>query len=174
MNDPRNIVLMGFMGTGKTSTGRFLAESLGREFLDMDAVIEERTGKKISEIFAQDGEAHFRKLERALVQELSQRQQLVIGCGGGVVLNPDNVHDFTSSGTVIGLHASADMVLSRVAKTNHRPLLEQDDKAQAIRSLLEKRLPLYRALPNPIDTDGKTPEQVGREILALLSAHHTD
>jgi len=102
----KNIILVGFMGTGKTVTGRVLAEQTGLELVDMDSIIEARAGKAISEIFAADGEAAFRAMERELVQELAQRDGLIISTGGGIVLNPDNISDFEKTGLVVCLKAS--------------------------------------------------------------------
>ncbi len=166
----KNIILVGFMGTGKSVTGQIVASRLHREFIDMDHVIEERAGKKISEIFADEGEARFRALERSLVQELSQRENLVIATGGGVVLNPDNIADFSRTGTVICLHANPDIILKRVSQQQHRPLLEgDDDKARKIRDLLEKREALYKAIPLQIDTDNHTARDSAEEVIALTS-----
>lgn len=162
-----NIVLFGFMGTGKSVTGRLVAEALNRSFIDMDTVIEERAGKKISAIFAEEGEAHFRSLERALVQELSAQDNLVIATGGGVVLNPDNVADFQRTGLVVCLHADPEIILKRVAKDAHRPLLEQPDKAEAVRTLLANRQALYQSLPNGIDTNTHTAQDTADAVLAL-------
>ncbi len=164
----KNIILVGFMGTGKSVTGRIVANQLEREFIDMDSLIEERAGKKISEIFADEGEAHFRSLERALVQELSAREDLVIATGGGIVLNPDNISDFSKTGVVICLHADPDTILKRVAKDSHRPLLEgDDDKIKAIRALLAKRDKLYQAIPLQIETSNHTARETAQEVVAL-------
>lgn len=164
----KNIILVGFMGTGKSVTGQIVASRLHREFVDMDHVIEERAGKKISDIFADEGEPHFRSLERALVQELSQRENLVIATGGGVVLNPDNIADYSRTGSVICLHADPDVILRRISKQAHRPLLEgDDDKARKIRDLLEKRQTLYKAIPLQVDTDHRTAREVAEEVIAL-------
>ncbi len=163
-----NIILVGFMGTGKSATGRIVANQLKRDFVDMDAILEDRTGKKISEIFAQDGEAHFRSLERDLVRELSARDNLVIATGGGIVLNPDNIRDFSHTGVVICLHADPDTILQRVAKDTHRPLLEgDDDKIRAIRELLATREALYRAIPLQIETTNRTIQDTAQEAIAL-------
>jgi shikimate kinase len=165
----RNIVLVGFMGTGKTSTGRALAARLGREFIDMDQLIEEREGRTIPEIFATHGELHFRALERALVRELAARRNLVIAPGGGIVLNAENIRDFSSTGRIFCLRASPEWILKRVGHDTHRPLLQTNDKLGRIRELLENRRPLYDAIPDQVDTDGKTPEEVADEILARLA-----
>jgi shikimate kinase len=164
----KNIILVGFMGTGKSASGRLVAKRLDRQFVDMDTVIEERAGKKISDIFADEGEAHFRSLERNLARELSAREDLVIATGGGIVLNPDNISDFSRTGVVICLHADPDTILQRVAKDTHRPLLQgDDDKIKAIRELLAKRQKLYNAIPLRIDTNNHTARDTAEEVIAL-------
>lgn len=164
-----NIVLMGFMGTGKTTVGRLLASRLGRPFVDMDAVIEAREGRAISAIFAKEGEAHFRKLERALAVELAGRAGQVIATGGGVVLNPDNVTDFRRTGIVVCLTAPPETILRRVAGDAHRPLLEDGEKTERIRRLLEVRRPFYEALPHRLDTAGSAPEALVERLLEIIS-----
>lgn len=163
----RNIVLMGFMGTGKTAVGKRLATRLGMEFVDMDHVIEHRAGKSVSRIFAEDGEPRFREMERALAAELSAHCGLVIGCGGGVVLNPDNVRQFQRSGLVVCLTASADTIFKRTSRSRHRPLLEKEDRFQRIVDLLDKRRALYAAIPNQIDTEALSIQQVVDAIIRL-------
>jgi shikimate kinase len=137
------------------------------EFIDMDHMIETRAGKPITRIFAEEGEPHFRHMERELTMELSARQGLVIGCGGGVVLNPDNIRDYQGTGLVVCLTASPDTIFKRTAKANHRPLLEEQDRLQRIRELLEKRRALYGSIPHQIDTDSQSPSQIVTTILAL-------
>lgn len=165
----RNIVLMGFMGTGKTTVGMRLAARLGLKFVDMDHVIEERTGKPVSRIFAEEGEPRFRAMERALARELSQREGLVIGCGGGVVLHPDNVADFVRTGLVVCLTATPEAIFQRTAAETHRPLLEEQNRFQRILDLLAKRKLLYAAIPNQVDTTSLPPDEVVRRIEALYS-----
>ncbi len=173
MNSPRwadaaqslNIVLTGFMGTGKSTIGRLLAQRLARPFLDMDAVIEEREGRPISAIFAAEGEAHFRALERRLVQELAKRDRLVIATGGGVVLNPLNIQDFERTGLLVCLDASPEQILQRVAHETHRPLLAAPDKQQRICDLLAARQSAYASVALHVDTDGVSPEQIVDRIL---------
>jgi shikimate kinase len=164
----RNIVLVGFMGAGKTVTGRVLAKRTGMELVDMDSIIEERQGKTIPEIFAQDGEPAFRVLERALVKELSKRSGLIISTGGGIVLNPDNIADFEKNGLVVCLKASPETVFQRLEKDTTRPLLSGDKKGQ-ISTLLARRKPLYDAITHGIDTDGLTDEQTADPILKLYA-----
>lgn len=170
MTDARNIVLVGFMGTGKTSTGRAVAARLGRAFIDMDAEIERRQGCTIPELFARAGETHFRTLERALVRELAARRELVVAPGGGIVLNPDNLRDFAEGGLVVCLRASPEMILARVGGDANRPLLQVEDKLGRIRELLARRQPLYDAIPHQLETDGLTPEQVAEDVLALFAS----
>ena len=167
--DKRNLILVGFMGTGKSSTGKVLAQRLGREFMDMDSIIEAREGKPIPQIFAGQGEPYFRQLERALVQELAARDNLVIAPGGGIVLNPDNIRDFSATGRVICLHATPEQILARVGHETHRPLLQGGDKLQKIRDLLGKRQALYDAIPLRVETDGKTAAAVADDIQRLLA-----
>ena len=162
-----NIILVGFMGTGKTTVGRLLARQLDMTFLDMDQEIEAREGRAISDIFAKEGEPHFRKLERALVRELSGRTGLVIGAGGGIVLNPENVADYARTGLVVCLTATPETILKRVEKESHRPLLEGDEKSKRILQILDARKHLYAAIPHQVDTTTLTPEQVVERIVAM-------
>lgn len=162
----RNIVLIGFMGTGKTWTGRALEKMTGMELVDMDSIIEERAGKPISDIFAQDGEAGFRKMERALANELSQREGIIISTGGGVVLDPDNLADFHRNGLVVCLAATPDVIFQRLENDTTRPLLSGDKKKQ-IRGILETRKPLYDAIEHQIDADTLGPEERAGAILKL-------
>lgn len=167
---PANIILVGFMGTGKTTVGKLLAQQLKKRFVDMDAILEDRAGKSISQIFSEDGEPHFRSLERALVQELAAQTGLVVAAGGGIVLNPDNISDFSRTGKVICLLASEQEITRRVSSSNSRPLLENDDKFQRIKSLMEQRQPLYEKITDRVNTTGLTPAEVVEVILLALDA----
>jgi len=169
MSGVSNIVLVGFMGTGKTTIGRAVAQRCGSRFVDMDDVIVERAGKAIPEIFRDDGEAGFRKIERKVAHDLANESGLVIATGGGVVLDPDNMADFTRTGTVICLSATPEAILARVQHDTNRPLLQEEDVLGKINALLEKRRALYDAIPNQIDTTLLTTEEVTDRILALLS-----
>lgn len=156
------------MGTGKTTVGKILAQQLKKRFIDMDSIIEERAGKSIGQIFEEDGEPFFRNMERALVQELAMEKDQVIAAGGGIVLNPDNISDFSRSGKIICLLASGDEILRRVAGSTARPLLEKGDKIQHIKDLMEKRRPLYEAIPDRVNTSRLTPEEVVEVIMLML------
>ena len=162
----RNIVLIGFMGTGKTWTGRARARKTGMELVDMDSIIEERAGKPISEIFADDGEPAFRAMERDLAHELSQREGLIISTGGGVVLNSDNMTDFHRNGLVVCLTATPEVIFGRLGNDTSRPLLSGDKKEQIV-GILEKRKPLYDAIKHQIDADILGPEERADAILKL-------
>jgi shikimate kinase len=164
-----NIVLLGFMGTGKSAVGRILAARLGRPLLDMDTLIEEREGRPIARIFAESGETFFRELERRLVQELAGRSGLVISTGGGVVLDSRNIDDFARSGTLVCLNASPETILRRVESESHRPLLERGDKLERIRAILAERRAAYGRVPHQIQTDEMTPAQVAERVLELYS-----
>jgi len=165
MNTKSNIVLIGFMGTGKTTVGRLLAERLDLAFTDMDDCIVERAGKTIPAIFADDGEPAFRALEREVVIDLSARGGLVIATGGGVVLNPDNIRDLGATGLLVALTATPDVILERLRHDTGRPLLSAGDKGEKIRTLLASRQHLYNAIPLRIDTDALTSGAVARRIM---------
>lgn len=167
---PPNIVLMGFMGTGKSTVGRALARRLGMRFLDMDTIIEERAGKPIPRIFAEDGEPCFRAMERELAQELAGRNGLVIACGGGVVLNPDNIRDYSRTGLVVCLTATPEVIFKRTAKDRNRPLLEEQDRMKRILELLQKRKAMYAAIPHQVDTTTPTADQVAGAIADLYAS----
>jgi shikimate kinase len=166
MNARPNIVLVGFMGTGKTTIGHLLAKRLHTSFLDMDGEIERRAGKPVVRIFAEDGEPRFRAWERELAVQLSARPAgLVIGTGGGIVLNPDNVRDFGRTGLVVCLTATPEAVLARLDGDTTRPLLATPDKFQRIQALLQARRPLYEAIAFRVDTTTLAPEAVADRIL---------
>ena len=129
-----NVILTGFMGTGKTSLGKLLATKLGRPFVDIDKKIEDETQMSIPKIFEQYGEAHFRELEKAAVKELSQRRGLVIATGGGTIKDEENIRLLKSSGVMICLTAEPEEILNRTARRGERPVL--DDGGDALTDTL--------------------------------------
>ena len=167
----QNIVLVGFMGTGKTTIGQLLSEQTGMPLLDMDHLIEERAGKPITAIFAEDGEPHFRALERELVQELSAQNSHVVSTGGGIVLNADNMADYEKTGLVVCLLAAPETILDRVRHDTTRPLLAGDKEAKIV-ELLETRRPLYEAIVHKIDTNGLQPAAIAAQIIVLYESNN--
>lgn len=164
----RNIVLVGFMGSGKTSVGRLVARELQREFVDADHEIEKREGCDIPTIFSAAGETEFRRIERAVIRDLAARQNLVIAPGGGAVLDPDNVADLARTGLVICLRVKPETVLARVGEDTNRPLLRAPDRLERIRELLAKRGPIYDAIPAQVDTDGLSTQEVAARVIELF------
>ncbi len=163
-----NIALVGFMGTGKTYVGRALAGKLGVEFVDSDDVIEERSGMKISAIFEQFGEQYFRELEKKAIKELSERDGLVIACGGGVVLNQENVDNLKRNGIVICLTATPEAIYRRVKDESHRPLLQVEDPMGKIKELLERRAKYYAQADYTIDASEMSIDENVEEIERIL------
>ncbi len=164
----KNVVLFGFMGTGKTVAGKRVARRLGMKLVDMDGVIEKREGRTISEIFAQKGEGYFREVESQVALELSGRQGLVIATGGGVVLDAQNVDALQSTGTGICLTASPEVIYERVKGGYHRPLLMTDDPPERIRELLRHRAPFYARVKHHIDTSELRVQDVVERILEIV------
>ncbi|MDR2876669.1 MAG: shikimate kinase AroK [Chromatiales bacterium] len=149
-----NVFLIGPMGAGKTTVGRQLAQVLGLEFVDSDQEIERRTGADIPWIFDIEGEAGFRRRERAVIEDLCQRRSQVVATGGGAVLDPDSRADLARSGVVVYLSASADRIYTRTRKSQNRPLLRTQDPRARIAQILHDREPLYREIADLIvDTE---------------------
>jgi shikimate kinase len=166
----RNIALIGFMGTGKSSVGRILATQLGFDFIDTDALIEERTGKSVADIFAQNGEAAFRQLERDLLKELSGRQEMVISTGGGLAASVENLSSLKETALVVCLWATPESIWERVRNQNHRPLLKDPDPLAKIRKLLAAREPFYRQADVLINTDVRSLKEVAQQVLHHFQA----
>lgn len=164
----KNIILIGFMGTGKTSTGRLLASRLGYSFIDTDYKIEQLAKLTISEMFVQYGEGYFREREAEMIRRVSRYRQAVISTGGGVVLNQENMKYLRNSGVVIALQASVNTILERTSRRQSRPLLENEDRSQAVFGLMESRRALYQKADLCIDTSDLTPRQVVEKIIDWL------
>jgi len=164
-----NVVLIGFMGTGKTAVGQMVASRLGRPFVDTDALIEERAGRPIPRIFADDGEEAFRRLEAAVVAAASAQESVVIATGGGVVLRPENMARLRRNGVIVALRADPRAILARVGATSRRPLLGADPE-ESIRRLLQERNVLYGDADLTIDTSTLSMEDVASRVIAFVSA----
>jgi shikimate kinase len=168
-----SLALIGFMGTGKTAVGRALAARLGKEFIELDAVIEGKAGKTIPEIFQQDGEIAFRELEIEAAKESADRENAVIACGGGLVLNKINIDRLKKGCIIICLTASPGVILKRtVGDKDKRPLLAVTDRLAQIRELLRFRQPFYeRAADIKINTSKLNTDSVVELIVAALKEH---
>lgn len=165
----KNIVLIGFMGTGKTAVGHKLARRLKREFVDTDAEIEEVTGKTIARIFAQDGVVRFRSEEALLVRKLAVRVGLVISTGGGLVLDPENVLLLKENGVLIALTASPEVIYQRVKKKKNRPLLLKGELMETIQNLLKEREGAYDVAEFTVDTGTCGVDEAVEQIVKHLS-----
>lgn len=157
----KNIVLTGFMATGKSTVGKIVATKLGRVFYDMDTAIEHRTGLTIPRIFAEHSEPFFRAIEKGICHEVALLKNLVVATGGGAIIDEDSRKALLRTSFVICLIASPEIIEARLQHFDLRPLSTQ------WRGLLEKRMPIYQSLPNIIDTSVLEPEQVAEEVLSL-------
>lgn len=164
----KNIVLVGFMGTGKSSVGKVLAQKLCRPLIDVDSYIEEKEKRKIREIFKKDGEAVFRAMEKEAIRLLSFPGGSVMTTGGGAVLDAENRRVLKGSGIVVALLAKPETIFERVKNSRNRPLLAGEDMLGEIKTLLEQRRPFYQEADLFFETDGKTPTQVAEMISAAL------
>ncbi len=165
----KNIVLIGFMGTGKSAVGRRLAARLGREFVDTDEEIERVTGKTIPQIFAREGEIRFRSEEALVVKKVAARENLVVATGGGVVLNPENVRALQQNGVLIGLVADPGVIYRRVKRKRNRPLLNgPGDILTRIKELLAARADAYAVAEFTVDTGRHTIDEAVEMIIAYL------
>jgi len=160
-----NIALIGFMGTGKSTAGRLIAEQLGFRFVDTDEFIEEKTGKRIIDIFQQSGEAGFRELERQFLREMAGWTQTVISTGGGLAAQPGNLDELKKFALVVCLWAAPETIYERVRHQTHRPLLQTPDPQARIRELLAQREPFYRQADLLIRSDQRAAKQVAQQII---------
>lgn len=160
----QNIALIGFMGAGKTSVGKLVAEHLHFEFVDTDELIQSSTGRVITDIFAREGEAAFRQLEQRVVTELSQRTKTVISTGGGLPTFGDNLARLKQFALTVCLWAGPEKIWERVRHQSHRPLLQGPDPQQKIRCLLAAREPFYKQADVLMNTDLRSPREVAQQI----------
>ncbi|MFH0846599.1 MAG: shikimate kinase [Chloroflexota bacterium] len=169
-----NIALIGFMGVGKTEVGNRLAKKLRKRFVELDALIAERAGKQVSQIFAEDGEIFFRELEIQMTKEIALGKNQVIACGGGIVLNMINIDRLRRDGVTVLLTASPGVILRRVAGSEGRPLLNTPDRARRVRELLAFRKPFYeRAADIRVNTSRLGIEQVIEKIIEELKRNES-
>ncbi len=165
----KNIIMVGFMGSGKTTVGRILAKKIGYEFFDTDKYIEKKEQMTINEIFATKGEPYFRALELEVAKEISTSENKVIGTGGGMVKNDEIMRLLKANGIVIYLKASPGKIAHNLRNDDSRPLLAGGDKYGKIKALLAQREPLYiKAADIIINTDRKVPKSAAMDIIDKL------
>ena len=160
-----NLALIGFMGTGKSSVGRLVAEQLHFDYLDTDELIQSRTGRTIADVFEKDGEPAFRKLEQQLVSELAARRRTVIATGGGLPADPINLASLKTHALVVCLWASPEKIWERVRNQSHRPLLCDPNPRLKIRELLAAREPFYRQADVLINTDLRSAREAAQQVV---------
>ncbi len=163
-----NIILTGFMGTGKSAVGRKLAKRLGMKYLDTDELIEKKEGSKIYHIFRKKGEPYFRKLEAVIVKKVSRLDNHVISTGGGVVLKDENIKALRRNGFIICLTANPEVILNRTGRIGERPLLNEPDSGKRIKELLRTRQAYYEKADFSVDTSNLALEEVIRKIEEVL------
>lgn len=161
-----NIILTGFMGVGKTSLGKLLAQKLGRGFIDLDEKIERDSGLTIPEIFEKYGEKYFRELEKAAVKEVSTRKNIIIATGGGTVKDEENLNLLKNSGVIICLTTAPEEIFRRTERRGERPVLDGggDERLETIKKLLAEREKFYSQADFNIDTTNWSPLQIVNEI----------
>lgn len=169
MKKPQNVFLIGPMGAGKSAVGRQLARLLHLVFADSDEEIEARTGVDIAFIFEKEGEEGFRKREAKVIDDLTQRDGVVLATGGGAIVDPQNRSHLGARGFVIYLQTTVDQQLARTRKGRERPLLDNDDPRAILEALMATREPMYREIADlTIETDGRKVRAVANEILERL------
>jgi shikimate kinase len=166
--EKRNIILTGFMGTGKSTVGKKLAARLGRQFLDTDALIEQESGMSIGQIFAEKGEPYFRTLETQMIARVCATRATVIATGGGAMVSEVNARTLKNSGTVICLTAHPEVILARVRGNMDRPLLQGENPLAKIQELLRTRAEAYARADMEIDTSQSNADEVVEAVLGAL------
>ena len=166
-----NIVLVGFMGTGKSAVGRVIAQKLEFHFIDTDDVIEQTSKAKISDIFAEHGEDYFRDLESQAVKSVALMKNQVVATGGGVVLRPSNIDLLRTGGPIFCLNATPKAIWDRVRSSRSRPLLRGPEPLKKIETLLDKRAPYYALADHQIETTGVSVDRVADEIISYMESY---
>lgn len=163
-----NIILTGFMGTGKTLVGKELAKGLKMSYLDTDKLIEEREAAKICRIFQEKGEDYFRRLETKIIKEVSSLDRCVISTGGGAILKKENLAALKRKGVIICLSANPKVILKRTSKSQNRPLLKSKDPKSAVEDLLSQRRSFYEKADFEVDTSELATSEVVERIVDFL------
>jgi len=162
-----NLYLVGFMGTGKTTVGRAVAQRMGFACVDSDHEIERRSGRTVAEIFAAEGEAAFRRMEREFVETGHPAARTVVACGGGLVVQDGILERLRERGVVICLHASLETILARTERQSSRPLLNVENPTQRIRTLYAEREPIYRSAGTVVLTDSRPLREVAAHVIRV-------
>lgn len=164
----KNIILIGFMGTGKSMISAYLHQITSMPVAEMDEIIVQREGMSIPEIFSSKGDSYFRSMETALLKELQLQDSLIISCGGGAALRQENVQAMKTNGIVFLLSASAEVIFDRIGSDLNRPVLDGRRSLEGISQLMQERQPYYEAAADYIvSTDDKSAEQIAQEILHI-------
>lgn len=164
-----HIMLIGFMGAGKSTVSSYLSKQLDMEEVDTDALIVKKEGKKISQIFEESGENYFRDCESNILTDLQKRKNLIVSCGGGIVLREENVKNMKKQGRIVLLTATPQTIYERVKDSKERPILNDNMNTEFIAQLMEKRQEKYQAAADIIvATDHKNVEQICDEIVEKL------
>ena len=164
-----NIYLVGFMATGKTAVGKELAKQKKWQFVDLDELIALKEKRSIPDIFAKYGEPYFRRIEKQVLQEVAREKEFVVACGGGIVIDKNNIKTMKQSGMIICLTATSEAILERTAGYRHRPLLNVADPKKQIELLLKLRAPFYAQADKAIDTSKISVKEAVDKIIKLSS-----
>ncbi len=162
-----NLYLVGFMGTGKSTVGRLVARQVGFDFVDSDHEIERMQGKPVSQIFAEQGEATFRAMEREFVERGHPPKRCVVSCGGGLIVPPGMLELIRSRGVVVCMHAPIDTIIQRTLHATHRPLLAVENPEQRLRDLYAQREALYRRSGTLVLTDKRPLREIAAHVLRV-------
>lgn len=167
MQPKKNLILIGMMGSGKSTIGWLLAEALELSFFDVDKEIEEETGYSISEIFKREGESAFREVEHQILQKLIHQTPCVIATGGGVFVEKQNRDLLKQNGIIFYLKASPEVLFERTRHTSHRPLLQTNNPLQSLKDLLKKRSFFYEQADHKINVENKSPSEIVEQLKVL-------
>ncbi|MDR3112071.1 MAG: shikimate kinase [Elusimicrobiota bacterium] len=163
-----NFILTGFMGTGKTKTGQIIADKLKFQFIDTDSLVESKVKLSIGEIFENLGEKFFRELESEIIKDMSQKDRLVISCGGGAVLDFQNIKNLHKNGVIINLKATSETIFERLKDDNTRPLLKCQNPLEKIKELLSVRKLAYENCDLSFSTDFLTEAETAEIIIEKI------
>lgn len=164
----KNIYLVGFMGTGKSTIGKQLARVTGRKFIDTDKELERRFEMSVNAIFEKKGEIFFREEEKKLAFELALQANMVVSAGGGTIMDPDTFETFKATGIMICLYADREELVMRLKRTNKRPTLKGADIEEKIHRLIEERDKIFTKIPIKVDTTNMTPREVVQKLMQLF------